>query len=418
MTTHPRGAALVAFLVLGAAVVALLALTTPWHPLGANAPHVPVDPARDFSAEEIAKEVAFHNALRPPGYAAMALALVAAGVLGLTGLGARVVDAAGRGPWPVRAALGGLALSLIPTLLALPLGARAEVVLRRYGLSTQTWGSWTVDQLKAALVGGVLLVVTTVGIMGLARRAPATWWAWGALAGAALVAVVSYVYPVVVEPVFNDFRSLENGRLRTDLLALAEKDGVAVKDVLVADASRRTTALNAYVSGYGATRRIVVYDTLLAKGTPDEVELVVAHELGHVKANDVVHGTLAGALGAAASVAGLYVLLNTPWALRRAGAQSASDPRVLGLVLFAIAAATLLTSPVQSLVSRRVEARADVHSLDLTGDVDTFVASERKLAVTNLSDLDPHPLAYAWFFTHPTSPERIALARAWAEQHA
>ena len=410
-----RTAALVGFLVLGAAVAALLALTTPWHPLGANAPRIAADPARDFTPEQVAREVAFHNALRPAGYAALALGLAVAAFLGLTRAGARVVGAI-PGHWTVKAALGALALSLIPTLLTLPLAARREVVLRDYGLSTRSWGLWAADQLKGALVGGVLLVVATVGLVALARRAPATWWAWGAAGAAALVAVVSFLYPVVVEPVFNTFTPLADGPLRTELLELAERDGIEVEDVLVADASRRTTALNAYVSGYGSTRRIVVYDTLLAKATPAEVRLVVAHELGHVKFADVRNGTLAGALGAAAAVAGLYVLLTSAGLLRRVGADSAGDPRVLGFVLFAIAAAGFLTSPVQTLVSRRVEARADVHSLDLTGDVATFAESEKRLAVTNLSDLDPHPLAYAWFFTHPTAPERIALARAWAEQ--
>ena len=414
--TAPRWPALVAFLVLGALFVALLALTTPWHPLGANAPHVAVDPHRDFTDAEIAKEVAFHKAIRPPALASYVLGLAIAALLGLTPLGARVVTAVGRGPWPVRTAIGGLALTLVPTLLTLPLDARAEVVLRRYGLSTQTWPAWLADQAKGAAVGGVLLVVALVGLVGLARIAPRTWWAWGALAAAALVAVVSFVYPLVVEPVFNHFTPLEQGQLRDDLLALATKDGIPVKDVLVADASRRTTALNAYVSGYGATRRIVVYDTLLQRTTPKEVELVVAHELGHVKHHDVRNGTVAGMIGAAAAVCGLFVLLNTPGALRLARASSPYDPKALGLVLFAIAAATALTSPATLLVSRRIEARADVHSLDLTGDVDTFVSSERTLALTNLSDLDPGPLVYGLFFSHPTSPERIALARAWAQR--
>jgi STE24 endopeptidase len=416
--TAPRLPALVAFLVLGAALVALLALTTPWHPLGANAPRVAADVHRDFTPAEIARENAFHRQTRPPGYAAVVLGLVAAAVLGLTPLGAKVVERLGRGPWPVRAAIGGLALALFPRLLTVPLDARTEVVLRRYGLSTQTWAGWAVDQAKGALVGSVLVVVATVGLVGIARVAPRTWWAWGALAAAALVCVVSYAYPVVVEPLFNHFTPLPAGPLRTELLGLADRAGVPVKEVLVADASRRTTALNAYVSGYGSTRRIVLYDTLLNDASPKEVELVVAHELGHVKHHDVRNGTVAGALGAAAAVAGLYLLLTSPALLRRAGADGPSDPRVLGLVLFAIAAATLLTSPAQCLVSRRIEARADVHSLDLTGDVDTFVASEKRLAVTNLSDLDPDPVTYAFFFTHPTSPERIALARAWGEQHA
>lgn len=400
---------LVAFLALGAVLVALLALTTPWQHGTPRA-----DPPRDFTAAELARENAFHNAVRPPAYASLALGLAVAAVLGLTTAGARIVGAV-PGPWPVKAALGGLALSLVPTLVALPLDARAEVVLRRYGLSTQTWGSWATDRLKGALVAGVLLVLVAVGLVGLARAAPRTWWAWGGLAGAALVTVASFVYPLVVEPLFNEFTSLEAGELRDDLLDLAERDGLPVKDILVADASRRTTALNAYVSGFGATRRIVLYDTLLRDATPAEVELVVAHELGHVKAHDVRNGTLAGALGAATAVCALYLILTSRLA-ERAGADGPQDPRVLGLVLAAIAVLSFLSSPAQTLVSRRIEARADVHSLDLTGDVETFVETEKRLARTNLSDLDPHPLVYALFFTHPTAPQRIALARAWAEQ--
>ncbi|HEV2889361.1 MAG TPA: M48 family metallopeptidase [Frankiaceae bacterium] len=410
-----RTPALVAFLVLGGLLVVVIALTTPWSPLGAGAPHVPVDPARDFTPEQVAREVAFHRALRPAAYASLFLGLAVAGALGLTRTGARLVERV-PGPWPVKAAGGALALALVPTLLTLPLSARAEVVLRRYDLSTRTWGGWLGDQARSALVGGVILVVATTGLVALARKAPATWWAWGGVGAAVLVALVSYVYPVAVEPLFNDFRPLAQEPLRSRLLDLAERDGIEVDDVLVADASRRTTALNAYVSGYGSTRRIVVYDTLLAKGSDDEVALVVAHELGHVKNDDVRNGTLVGALGAAAAVAGLFLLLTSPRVLARAGADGAGDPRVLGLVVFAIAATGFLTSPVQSLVSRRVEARADVHSIDLTGDLDAFVESEKTLAVTNLSDLDPHPLAYAWFASHPTSPERLALARARALQ--
>jgi len=411
----PRLPALVAFLALGLLLVVLLALTTPWNPLGANAPKVATDPSRDFTAAQLAKENAFHNALRPWSLTSLALGLVVAAMLGLTPLGARVVTAVGRGPWPVRAALGGLALSLVPMLVTLPLDAKSETVLRRYGLSTQTWGTWAVDRLKVALVGAVLLVLVVVGIVGLARIAPRTWWAFGALGAAVLVTAASYVFPLVVEPLFNKFTPLQAGTLRTELLDLADRDGIPVKEILVADASRRTTALNAYVSGIGNTRRIVVYDTLLEKGTPAEVRLVVAHELGHVKTHDVRNQTLLGALAAAASVCGLFLLL-TSRLVARAGAEAASDPRALGLVLFAVAAATFLSSPVQTLVSRRVEARADVHSLDLTGDLDAFVESEKTLAVTNLGDLDPHPLLYTWFWTHPTSPERIALARAWAQQ--
>jgi STE24 endopeptidase len=256
-----------------------------------------------------------------------------------------------------------------------------------------------------------------LAVLALVRVAPRGWWAWAGAVTALFVVVGSFVYPVVVEPVFNRFTSLPAGQLRTDLLAMAERDSVPVRDVLVADASRRTTSLNAYVSGFGSTRRIVVYDTLLEKATPAEVELVVAHELGHAKRHDVLWGTLLGALGAAAGVCTLALLLSWARLLRRAGAAGPGDPRVIPLLLFLAAVGTLLVAPAGNLMSRRVEARADVHSLDLTRDVPTFIASEQRLARTNLSDLEPNPFLYAMFSTHPTSPQRIALAREWARLH-
>ena len=411
----PRLPALLAFVILLVALVAVVVVTTPWQPLGPDAPRVIVpDQLDEFGREVVAKEDAFHRAVYPPGLTAFALTLVVAAVLGLTPLGARLIGAV-PGHWSVKAAFGGLAVSLVPTVLTLPLNAWRETVLRRFGLSTQTWGSWTLDQLKAALVGAVLLVVVAVGLVGLARLAPRTWWAWGAAGGALLVVLASFVFPLVVEPLFNTFEPLPASPLRDRIVAVAERDGLPVDEILVADASRRTTALNAYVSGFGSTRRVVLYDTLVEQATPEEVELVVAHELGHVKNDDVVVQTLTGALAAAVAVCGLFLLLTSRYATS-AGSDGPGDPRSLALVLFAIAAVSFLTSPVQCLVSRRVEARADVHSLEITGNHAAFVASERRLAVTNLADLDPHPVLYAFFYTHPTTLERIGIANAWASR--
>jgi STE24 endopeptidase len=263
-------------------------------------------------------------------------------------------------------------------------------------------------------VGLVIALVVLFGLFALVRWSPSWWWASGAAAGALLVVVVSFAYPVVVEPVFNNFTSMPAGPLRSSLLDMAERDGVPARDVLVADASRRTTALNAYVSGFGATRRIVVYDTLLEKAEPAEVRLVVAHELGHAKSRDVLWGTLLGALGMAAVVCVLALALRSDWLLRRAGVDSAGDARAVALVLALVTVIAALSGPVQALVSRRVEARADVHSLELTRDPTTFVEMQRRLSVVNLSDLDPSPLVFGLFSTHPTSPQRIALARDWA----
>jgi len=391
-----------------------LAVTVPWTVLPGASPHV--DVARDFTSAQVAREVAFHKAVRPPAYASLVLGLVVAGLLALTPLGGRIVALVGRG-WVTQVLLGTVALTLIGRLVTLPLDAQSERVLRRYGLSTQTWGSWLVDALKGVAVASVMTAVVLLAALWLVRLAPRTWWAWAALVTAGFVMLGSFVYPLVVEPLFNSFSSLPAGQLRTDLLDMAARDGVPVKDVLVADASRRTTSLNAYVSGFGSTRRIVVYDTLVKTASPDEVELIVAHELGHAKRQDVLHGTVLGALGAAAGVCVLALLLSWTPLLRRAGAESVGDPRVIPLLLFLAAVGTLLLAPATNLVSRRIEARADVHSLDVTRDVPTFIASEKRLALTNLSDLDPNPVAYAFFSTHPTSPERIALAREWARLH-
>ncbi|MEX2289746.1 MAG: M48 family metallopeptidase [Mycobacteriales bacterium] len=407
----PAALSLAALLVL---LGVALAVTVPWTPLpGAD---LQGEALRDFTPEQIAREVAFHDQIRPWSYAALALGLLVAGALGLTGAGARLVRAVARplgGGWVWQVLLGTLALAVVGRLATLPLSARGEIVLRDYGLSTQTWGSWLLDVGKGVLVGAALTALAMLALVGLARGLRRTWWAWGALVTAGLVVAGSFVHPLVVEPVFHRFTPLPAGELRSDLLALAERDGVAVDGVLVADASRRTTAVNAYVSGFGSSRRIVVYDTLLAQATPAEVQLVVAHELGHTARRDVLVGTLLGALGAAAAVCALALALSWGPLLRRAGADGMADPRVVPLVLALVAVGSLLLAPAGNLVSRRVELRADVHALDLTRDPQTFRATQQRLALANLSDLDPHPLAYAFFATHPGVTERLALAREW-----
>jgi STE24 endopeptidase len=416
-----RTPALVALVLLGACLLAVIVLSTPWRtlppvPEGATA----VSAARDFGPAEIDREEAFHSSLRPVSYASLLLGLVVAALLGLTPLGARLVAALARplgGGWGWQVVLGGLAVSLIGWLAALPLSARRDVVLRRYGLSTQTWSSWWTDQVKGLAVGAVLMLVVLLVLYGLIRAFPRGWWLPASVSVALLVVLTSFVYPLLVEPVFNKFTPMPEGPLRSSLIALADADGVPVRDVLVADASRRTNALNAYVSGFGATRRIVVYDTTVEKASEDEVRLIVAHELGHAKRNDVLHGTLIAALGLAAGVVLLYLLLGWGPLLRRAGVHSAADGRSVALVLLLVTVVGTLAGPVQNLVSRRIEARADVHALDLTREPDPFARMQRRLAVTNLSDLDPNPVQYGLFSSHPTAPERIALARDWARLH-
>jgi STE24 endopeptidase len=413
-----RGA-LAALAALGVALFVVVLATTPWRTISEPVPGgaVAADWARDFTPQEKAREDRFHREVRPPAYLSLAVGLVLAGVLGLTPLGARLIAAAARpfgDRWFWQVLLGGLAIALFLRLATLPFSAWSEAVRRTYGLSTRSWGGFGVDIAKGFALSTALTVGVLLAFYALVRAMPRMWWLPAAAGGAVLVIVLSFGYPVLVEPVFNRFTPMEPGPLRTALLAAAARDGVPVRDVLVADASRRTSTLNAYVSGFGSTRRIVVYDTLLQGATPEEVELIVAHELGHTKENDVLHGTLAGALGVAFAVCALYAIL--PWAglLRWAGVTSAGDVRSLALVLFVVTVLSTPAGPVQNLVSRRIEARADVHSLELTRQPTTFAQMQRRLAVTNLSDLDPNPIVYGLFASHPSVTERIALARDWA----
>jgi len=411
----PRAWAALAFGALVVAVLVVAALVVPWsRPPAPRADQV--DALRQLPAEGVARGKALHGELRPGAYGSLLLGLLFALILGLTPLGAKLVTLAGRpfgGHWIAQAVLGGLAVVFVGELLVAPLAAWRHTILVRYGLSTQTWGGWAIDLLKAFVVSAVIGAVALLGFYTITRLFPRWWWAVGAVGAAGLVVLLTFVLPVLVEPVFNKFTPLEPGPLRTELLALAERDGVPVKDVLVADASRRTSAVNAYVSGLGPTRRIVVYDTLLREADPDEVVSVVAHELGHAKDRDVATGTLIAALGAATAVCGLYLLGAWSGLLRRAGVESLADPRGIALIVAVVTMVGLVATPLQNLVSRRIEARADHHALVLTDDPDTFEAMERRLALVNLADVDPNPLEHVLFASHPSTVERIAAARAY-----
>jgi STE24 endopeptidase len=411
----PRGWAVVtlAGLVVAAGVVAVLRV--PWSlPPSPRADQVAA--LHSLPADAVARGRSFHAALRPGTYGSMALGLVVSLLLGLTPLGAWLVTQAGRpfgGHWLARALVGGLLVVLVGEVVTLPISVWQQSILRRYGISTQGWSAWLVDVLKGYGVGAVIGAVALVGFFTVTHFAPRWWWAWGAAGAAGLVVLLSFVVPVLVEPVFNPFTPMAAGEQRTDLLALAARDGVPVRDVLVADASRRTTSVNAYVSGFGPTRRIVVYDTLLEDTTPAQVDAVVAHELGHAKDGDVITGTVLGALGAAAAVCALYLLGGWTALLRLARVDSIGEPRAIALLLAVVTVAGLLSAPVQAFVSRHVEARADRHALQLTDDPADFESMQGRLGTLNLSDVDPNPVEQWLFASHPSTVERMGFARAW-----
>ncbi len=395
-------------------MVLLATALIPWSAL-TGAITAAADPGMDFTDAEVARARSLRDPLRLLAVVGAVLSLVIALVLGLTPLGAAIVEGVsfGRGP-VVQTIVGVPALLLVGAAFALPLVVRAEQQLRDAGLSTRTWGGFASDQLKAFGLQAVLVTAALGGLFWLIRLTPRWWPFVAAVAAAVLVLVLSAIFPLVVEPLFNKFESLPAGDQRDRLLAVADEAGVRVSDVLVADASRRTSGLNAYVSGIGPTRRIVVYDTLLQTAPPEQVEAVVAHELGHAARRDVLVGSGLGALGAGAVVLVVGLVLTSGGWVARAGADGPGDPRVAGLVLAVVAVATAIAAPATAAISRQVEARADEFALQTTADPDAFVAMQRTLALTNLADPDPPRWVVWWRGSHPTTAERMALARQWA----
>jgi STE24 endopeptidase len=377
-------------------------------------------PADDFTPDQIDRARRRRRDVLPLRLTGAALSTAATCVLGLTPAGAGLVRAAGQlagGGWAARAALGAVALQAVLVLVGLPVSARLELVNRRWGLSTRSWRLFAADAVKGFLLGAVLLAAVSLALFALIRSRPGSWWTIAAPGAAALVVAFSFLLPVVFEPLFNRFRQMDDGPLRSRLLDLVRKSGVPVRDILVTDASRRTTAANAYVSGIGRTRRVVVWDTTVERAEPDEIAAIAAHELGHAARRDVVAATVGGAIAAAAGVLLIAAALHWGALLRLAGVTAATDPRALALVLAVAAVLGALAGPVSAAVSRRVEARADGYALDLTRDPGAMVAMQRRLALLNIADLDPRPLEVLLFATHPPTVARIAAARAWAEAH-
>jgi len=388
---------------------ALIVFTTPWHPLPGPVPggHVHGDAARDFTAQQLARETAYHDAIRPWGLTGLGVSLLVPALFGFTPLGRRIIERVRSRHWLVQVLVGVALVTLDTAVVELPLAAREHAIQRHYRLTLQGWGGWFSDVVRGWGVALVSTFIAVVVVVALARRFARLWWIPVAVLSAGLVVGGSFAYPYVVEPVFYHFQSLPAGPLRTRLLDLAKQDHQPLHDILVADASRRTTTENAYVSGFGASRRLVLYDTLIAQDSPDEVRVITAHELGHAKYDDVLHGTIEGALAVAAAICALFLLLGA----------SAGDPRRVPLMIALYVVVSFAVSPLTNLVSRHIEARADAHSLQLTRDPSTYVAAQKKLALAGLDDLKPSPVLYALFFSHPSPTQRIAMARDWARQH-
>jgi STE24 endopeptidase len=315
----------------------------------------------------------------------------------------------GSGRAAVRGALGGAGLAVGLSLPALPLSAIARRRGIAVGLVTQSWRGWASDLAKGAAIESALAAAAGSVAVALTKRYPRRWWlpasAGSVLFGAALAALA----PVVLDPIFNDFTPLPEGQTRSDVLDLARAAGVKVGEVYSVDASKRTTAANAYVAGLGPTKRVVLFDTLLDRYSRDEIRVVVAHELGHVRNRDVPRGVLYAALVAPAAALAVQRL---SWELSPERGTAGALP-ALALAAAAVGAPTGL---IGNRLSRAIERRSDAYSLALTDAPAAFISFERAIAVQNVADLEPPRWLTSLLATHPPTAERIGSAVSFAER--
>lgn len=311
------------------------------------------------------------------------------------------------------AALTGAALSAGLGVATLPLAALARHRARRVGLITQGWGGWAADLAKSAAIGGAVAAAGAGGAVALMRRSPRGWWLPGAGLATAAGALFAAAGPVVLDPIFNRFTPLAPGQARDDVLALAGAAGVRVGEVFAVDASRRTTAANAYVTGLGATKRVVLFDTLIDDFSLDQVRSVVAHELGHVKHRDVPRGLLWLAIVA---IPGTLVIQRLTERLAPEARDRSAGPAVLLPAALSITVVAFVLNIAGNALSRRVEASADGFSLKLTANPAAFIQMQRKISLENIDDPDPPGWEQFLFGTHPTTDQRIGAALAWARK--
>jgi STE24 endopeptidase len=239
------------------------------------------------------------------------------------------------------------------------------------------------------------------------------WWIGGSVAVVLFAVVFSWLGPVLVAPLFNKFQELPPGKTRSQVLRLGEQAGVKIGHVYRVDASRRSTAINAYVDGLGPSKRVVVFDNTLRQLPPAQLRSVLAHELGHVKGNDIVRGIAWLALVAPLGV--LFIQLAGGALARRSGDDSRS-PGALPALALSMAAALFVLGIASNQLSRRVEARADSFALELTKDPQALIGVQKKLALTNVAEPDP-PSVLQWLFgTHPTTMQRIGAAVTFERQ--
>jgi STE24 endopeptidase len=356
--------------------------------------------------------------------------------------------------WLAAVLVVGLFCYLGAELLVLPLRLGNLANNRAWGMTHRGVLDWLRDYAVALAVAAGFGAVVLTGLYSLIRVFPRRWWLFGALGSVLLGFCWALILPVVINPLFNTFTPLRDRHLKARVMALAERAGVPVKEVLVMDASRHGKHTNAYFTGFGPTRRIVLYDTLLkpthtlspeeaagvvalagggpwplARATPpaavipahrtaaiDEVETILAHEIGHWQHDHIIKGILLAGLGA---FVGLYLAARIlRWAVGRApfALRSPADPAGVPLLFLLSVLGSWVVAPMESAVSRSFERQADAVSLDLSRQPAAFIGAEKRLARDNISNVAPTPFSVWLFASHPPVVERIRMAEEWRRQ--
>lgn len=326
--------------------------------------------------------------------------------------GARIPRVFGIGDWRLRVIAVTTAIIVAGAVVRLPLGLWAELVHeRRWGFGRQTLRGVLIDRAKGVVIGALIANAALLGLWWL-LRSTRWWWLLGWLGMTWLTLLLTFAAPVVLAPLFNRFRSLEDDDLRREAIGLGEAAGVPIRDVLVMDASRRTAKHNAYFTGIGRTKRVVLWDNLLRDFDRDSIRLVLAHELAHWRRRHVLLGAAGAAAGSLAAFVVLRSLLAQRAVLELAGARGRGDPALIPVVLLAFALMGGVTGPLQQWVSRAWERQADLDAMSMTNDPIAFVRMERELALKNQSEIAPSRWAYL-LSSHPPPEERIALVKEW-----
>jgi STE24 endopeptidase len=287
----------------------------------------------------------------------------------------------------------------------------------KYGLATQTFGPWMVDQLKGLAVGLVLGGLLAMLLFGVVRRLPRTWWIWGAVVTICFVIFGVLITPVYIVPIFNKTTILNDPKIVDPILSMARANGIPAKDVWTMDASKQTTRMSANVSGFANTMRITLNDNLLRRGSPEEIQAVMGHEMGHYVVNHIYSGILFFSV----IILLAFVLLNWSlgWSLQRWGEKwqirGVGDTAVLPLALLLVSIFGFALTPIINTYTRTQEYEADMYGLNTSRQPDGF--AQAAIHLGEYRKMSPGPIEEWIFFDHPSGHNRIYAAMRWKAEN-